>query len=577
MENKLFNYSNILRGKHSYYQIINELKVLSFLAILAKRKKLNTQDIDFTEHNKMNDCILKLSNNNNGNLSTLLKDIIVNGVINCCLELNSVYKDLLSLNEKELLKFNSMLYQDVDNKYLKEAGNRSSEQNIVNLVYKMCENLETEKVLDLCSGEGNFLYNFAKEKPNLRYVGYEINPVAILLSKLRLELLNVNYCIKEENVLSIEMNEQFDLVFSEYPWGVRPNDQIVSEKNGYVEYYNSKSKADWAFINKAINSLKENGKAIVLSSGAALFGLPDRQSREQVVNKKLLESIITLPSGILPWTSVNSYLLIFSHDNDKVKFIDASHCFEQKNKVKSLDVNDVLKLMNTVEDTEYIKHVANDIIERNDFNLNVSNYIGDSDVELINPHKLEEVADVITGFQYTTKTVEELPKGEGNITVLKGTNISTGEIDLNNTISINIDEKKVSKYLLRQNDILISTKGTTINSVIVPDLKGQKVIPNNILTIIRIRSDKINAIYLYSFLNSETGKKIIKKLQNGAFIMNVTRKSLLNMEIPVLDIDTQETIANKYLLLTEQLKDAKKRIENLTNKINNIYEDEVSE
>ena len=203
--------------------------------------------------------------------------------------------------------------------------------------------------------------------------------------------------------------------------------------------------------------------------------------------------------------------------------------------------------------------------------------VGVSKIELINPKTIKEIADVFAGYQYTSRKIEELEPGEGNVSVVKVSNIENGEINYNDLVSIDIDENKVEKYFLKENDILISTKGTLIKIGLITNIGDKEIIPYNNLQVIRITSEDVNPIYVCNYLNSETGQRFLKSIQTGQIIININKQDLLNVLVPVVDMDTQETIANRYQIISNNIKELKERLSTLENKLNSIYDDEVGE
>lgn len=143
--------------------------------------------------------------------------------------------------------------------------------------------------------------------------------------------------------------------------------------------------------------------------------------------------------------------------------------------------------------------------------------------------------------------------------------------------STDIDAERIEKYLLKENDILISSKGTAIKLALVTNLGDRKVIPHNNLTVIRVTSEEVLPAYLCCFLNSESGRLILNSLQTGSIIINITKSNLLELNIPVIDMDTQETIVNRYNILKNEIVKLKSRLNVLEEKIMSVYDDEVGE
>lgn len=198
-------------------------------------------------------------------------------------------------------------------------------------------------------------------------------------------------------------------------------------------------------------------------------------------------------------------------------------------------------------------------------------------LNIINPKHIKEIGTVLSGYQYTSKSLKEMEPGIGNVDIVKITNIIEGEIEYASLASTDIDEERIEKYLLKENDILISSKGTAIKLALVTNLGDRKVIPHNNLMVIRVNSEEVLPAYLCCFLNSESGRLILNSLQTGSIIINITKSNLLELIVPVIDMDTQETIVNHYNILKNEIIKLKSRLNVLEQKIMFIYDDEVGE
>lgn len=553
-----------------------EIKTICFLNILNK-KCIDISDLNLSDHKEFNKVMTReLSKQSNYVIKDILAEIIKVGVFNHRIELNHINKSIAQLDYATQIQLFD--YEDLGAKAIGPLGNWSTSKNIINLITNLIDIKSYNSILDLCSGKGAFLAECAGINHDASLTGLEINQIAIVISKMRLIISNATFTIYRENILQTSLDTKYDLVFSDFPWSLRTSKDVVDDKKMIVEYRRNRMKADWNFVFKAINSMKKGGKAIVIVPQGALFNTPDINSRRQVINKGLLKTIIKLPSGTYPKSSVVYSILIFSYGNKSIKMVDASECIITKNSWnKSIDINAVANLIKS-NDENKVKIVTPDQIKGTDYNLEVSRYLGSvNNLRLINPTPIKEIGTVLGGFQYTSRTVKELEPGEGNVDIVKITNIDEGEIDYTSLPSANIEEERIEKYLLRDNDIVISAKGTNIKIALVENVGERKIIPHNNLMVIRITSKSVLPGYVCNFLKSETGQTILKSHQTGSIIINITKRSLLDMNISILDMDTQETIVNRYNILKNKIIKLKERLNNLEGKLHSIYEDEVGD
>ena len=149
--------------------------------------------------------------------------------------------------------------------------------------------------------------------------------------------------------------------------------------------------------------------------------------------------------------------------------------------------------------------------------------------------------------------------------------------DTVNAEEIEIEESKVSNYLIRKGDILLASKGTIIRAAIVQNVEEPYIFNSNI-NVIRIKQDvKMIPEYLLSYLNSDLGMNELKMLQTGTTVMSVSLKSLREMDVPMVDMNTQEVIEIRFNKLQQKLVEAKKTVSEYEKKINSLFDMEVGD
>ena len=565
--NNLYRYRGILSSRC--------LKTLCFLKIVTEYG-VNLDGIDFSNRKATEERLEKESDRikkTNTELSDVLKEIVNTVMLSYSDASNTIYYDcLVNLKHEEAVMFFEKFYD------FKEYENRQTDKDIIKVIFDLIDVKKYNNILDLCSGEGNFLKEVANKNTTANISGCEINYIDNLSCKMRMFVAGKKANLTNCDVLKTNIDDSYNLVFADYPWALRTNEDPVVNEKDILAYKRNRTKSDWNFIYKAINLTSEDGITIAIAPTGVLYNTLDLQSREQVVEKGLLNTIIQMPTGTYPSTSVSYVIMVFSKGNEKVRLIDARECsLNSKSAFKKIDLEKIKELINSIESDLKLLVDKEEIVSKN-YNLDLNQYFNDvSNIELINPKTIKEIADVFAGYQYTSKKVEELEPGKGNVNVVKVSNIKNGEVDYTDLTSINIEEEKIKKYLLKENDILISTKGTLIKIGLITNIGDKKIIPYNNLQVIRITSEDVNPIYVCNYLNSETGQRFLRSIQTGQIIININKQELLNILVPVVDMDTQETIANRYRIISNDIKELKEKLSKLESKLNSIYDDEVGE
>ena len=488
-------------------------------------------------------------------------------------KVDDLYKKLISYSNDEI---KDLFEYTQRNREVKKDTESITTSDIAKLVMYLCKDGNKESFADICSGEGTMLVEAANAGYK-RLDGYEINVNSALLSRMRAVINQTTFNIKECDVLQEKMHKVYDATFSQPPFSLRTYQPTKADEDDTLEYSKSSrvNKADWHFILKAINATREGGKTIALVSSGLLINTPDSNYRGQIIRNGKLDTVILLPSGIIPSTNISTSILVFSDGNEKIRFIDASNCYKKLNGYeKKLDIEKVIDLLNNDESEKVseIKEINCYDIKNDNYSLDVLKYLNmDSRYSISNPALLKDYAEVIPGFQYTTKNVTELDPKAGNVSVVKITNITDGGIDYDNLTSIDIGKNKIEKYLLKENDILVSTKGTALKFALVENLERRMLVPYSNLTIIRCNKE-LNPLYLITFLKSQAGTTLFKSIQTGSTIMFFTQKAIENFKFPLVDAYEQNFIANRYKEINERILEIKKKLAKAEEELETLWD-----
>ena len=482
--------------------------------------------------------------------------------------------------ENEQFKY---LYEYVCREEERDSGRHNmsfTSEPILETAYGIANTNNSKSVLDICAGNGLFLAKSCEHIKSPVVKGYEINPQVAHFANGYLKLCGLEGDIETADVLKTEIISDYDLVFAEYPFLPNKYDSVPTFKSETIKVETKRVSVDWSFILKAINAISEQGKAIVVASDGALFRAPESPYRKEIVERGLLEAVIKMPQGSLQSVGVSISLLVFSHNNDSVAFIDASEQFELISKRdKRPNVEAILNLWeskNSVCPSDNVRMVSVNEIRENDYYLEASRYMNRKAlIELKNSTPLSQVAELVPGYQYTTRTVTELNHGEGNIHVVKISNISDNEIEYESTASINMDPSKVARYILKDKDIVVATKGTAIKAAMFVSNNDDIYVAQSNMTVIRVKDKYVSPEFLLAYINGKTGRSILEGLQKGAAISSISMRDLAEYTIPNIESDIQEYLGDKYLKLKKQKKKLLEELLDLDKEIESLCEGEI--
>lgn len=366
------------------------------------------------------------------------------------------------------------------------------------------------------------------------------------------------------------IDEKFDYIYSLPYFGGRPDNacgQFITRDN------------DGIAIQNMLEHLDENGTLdIIVPAKITFAGMGYEKLRDFITKNYSVKSIFILPEGTFrPSTAIKTYLFTFtkfSQDEIEIGTLkpDTTVFYKEAPTPDVVGVSDsqqkqVLGSL-LIEEKKQIK--TQDFLSHEDWRIelllsdddeNISKF-KNSDLEKV---KLKDVSEVFRG-----KSVLKKDTTVGNISVLNISNIENGEINYDSMDTIEEEERKIKRYELTSDDVLLSCRGTAIKSAV---FKAQDKIIIASANVIVIRpKEKILGEYIKIFFESPIGMAIIKSFQRGTTIMNINHSDIMEMEIPLLTIDEQKKMIENYNEELNIYKNVVSKAEARWNDVkNNIY------
>jgi len=167
-----------------------------------------------------------------------------------------------------------------------------------------------------------------------------------------------------------------------------------------------------------------------------------------------------------------------------------------------------------------------------------------------------KLADICSKPQYgwTTSASRE----EGGLKFLRTTDISNGVVNWQSVPYCEKDPEKPEKYLLKQNDIVISRAGSVGLSYLIEEC------PPTVFASYLIRFETLSPIstkYIYAFLKSPRYWNAVSENSTGIALPNVNASKLKNITIPLPPLTEQHRIVAAIEALFARLDAAEARLD----------------
>ena len=297
-------------------------------------------------------------------------------------------------------------------------------------------------------------------------------------------------------------------------------------------------------VENLIRHLGERGRLLaVLPAKVTFAGGPVQEFRQWIMTDYHLAAMTALPEGILrPYAAIKTYLMVFDAKTaagvtvGKIIDADCKLIVQQQQWISGEEFN-------RHEDWRTELYLADD-------NQAIQRFKA-SGLEKI---KLKDVAEIFRG-----KSVLKDDLQPGKIRVLNISNIDEGELVFADMDTINEEVRKVKRYQLETGDILLTCRGTSNKVGVFPETEHVVIASANII-VLRIK-EKIAPQYLKIFLDSPIGQMMIKSFQRGTTMMNINPNDIGEMEIPLLPMDRQHSLARQFQSEQERYRREKAALE----------------
>lgn len=299
-------------------------------------------------------------------------------------------------------------YEFLISNYAKNAGKSGGEFFTPQSVSKLLARIVIEgkekinKVYDPTCGSGSLLLQMKKQFDEGMieegFFGQEINMTTFNLARMNMFLHDINYhkfsIARGDTLLNPyhTKDKPFDAIVSNPPYSIKwigEDDPtlINDERFSPAGKLAPKSKADFAFIMHCLNYLSSKGTAAIVTFPGIFY----RQGAEKVIRKYLVDNnyvdtVIQLPDNLFFGTSIATCILVLSKSKkeNKTYFINASKYFTKEtnnNILTSENIEEIVKMFSSKEDIPYIaKHVENEVIAKEEYNLAVTTYVEAEDL-----------------------------------------------------------------------------------------------------------------------------------------------------------------------------------------------------
>lgn len=560
----IWTLSNNFR-EHADFNIFKLYKSLFVLYIINEYENLNPNNNE-QDINKMFDSVLFFYNK--GSLKELLRENV---------DVDSLYqviKDHSLKSTSETIIYALLFDETFTDNILSE---HQSPHSLIRLGQELLNINKNSKILDLCSGCGNFIQETVLKYDFSSISGVELNSDVFSISLIKSFFYDKEVILEKTDALGFFTKEKYDCIFANFPFGLsnfensNPNKYYSNE----VDFLNQKKCKDWRFVYQTINLLKDDSdsRAVIFMPAGPLFQLMNVQqkAREYFIKSGWIQSIIALPDKLMsPATSISLYCLVLSKGNKSIKMIDARQIFTRERRKNILLDKNIDNILALKDNSKYSKDITFGELNNNAFSLLPEDYL--SPMKEFNnsiPFK-DLICSITRGASINATQLDEMSSSEEtDCQYLQLGNIKGGIID-NNLPYIHLAEDKFNKYFIKSGNLIMSKNGAPFKVAVADFDKTKRVLGCGNLYIIKVDETKVFPEYLKIFFESNIGINILKDKARGVSIPSISVKDLGEIPIPLIPIEKQKKLIEQYLEIEDEIKVLRMRLNDADKRRKNV-------
>ncbi|MBR4358904.1 MAG: restriction endonuclease subunit S [Butyrivibrio sp.] len=270
--------------------------------------------------------------------------------------------------------------------------------------------------------------------------------------------------------------------------------------------------------------------SFILGHAAMLFAFSARKFRDELLQNERIKGVATLKQSVFDHIVMPAAIIILNNDS-KETWLTAAENIDQLVEMFCGHFEETWKVY-------YTDKISSE-------NMLPEYYNGDEQyieekLSGSNVKELGEVATIISG-----KGAKREEYADEGIPYLRARDIKDGKILKADVYISPENAEKYSRQLLQEGDILL-TKNFGQNKLALVTDEDLPAIASNLLII--IRPFEVSEGYLFKYLTSETGQDIFNKqvnrIQKGVTVPSVAVSDLIHVKVPVLDVNTMQSIEN---------------------------------
>lgn len=456
--------------------------------------------------------------------------------------------DLLSQFEKEEISQFRMTEDILD--IFREEGEFLIPAELSKLMIQLADIKKGDEIYCPYDYVAKFVLETIKEggHPYLEILGNI--PIIYLLNILNQVDIQVSYShpIYSPTYVENQQRKQFPLTICICPTGVKYNQKFMNKLCSLP----LKSWIDSDVYALECLLAQTKNRAVLALNSTLLLSEKTQQFRESLLERNIVEIVISLPSGIIPYVVPQFSIVVFnkSKKNESIRFVDGANekfWVRENHQSRLVQWESLIKVSRSQPDEFTVIDVSKEKVLENKSSLEVAQYIYSSEEKKVEQLLLTQTIKTLAEVVNIVSPVSTIHIRNNSSRKIKAKEITIDQFPDYGYLSPPTKEidtiiYKQNEHFLRPYDVVIVTKGSVgkvgIVSPALPAMEEGGWVVNQSYFILRVKKE-ISAISLYMYLISEVGQTAISRLVSKA-TRPLIRLGVLK-ELPIIIPTTKES------------------------------------
>lgn len=343
---------------------------------------------------------------------------------------------------------------------------------------------------------------------------------------------------------SFNVSGKREPVQSEYSardlWEEFPDDEYI--------YLNQWDLSAWA-----IAMTNYRGRVVSVMTAGELTNKSNEIYRSFLCENGYVEGVIALPDKMFVSTWVNSFLVIFSHDNKKIRFIDATDIYHPirvgGRRVNTLTEDMMDEIYNRYKNSsDAIVKAVNEISETG-YNLNPIRYVEKEESSLETVELGELLTSIKRGMTLKASEMDKyISKDVAYKKCIIPSQISNGVVEDQYYYHAETRNQKNDCFY---GNILLSKTGSPFKAAVFNVYDAYLVIGN--IYILGVDRGKVTPEYIKCFLSSKKGQEEMRRLAVGSGTPILRISDVPKIRIPVYEEKKQKAMEARAKEIVEEM------------------------